>query len=491
MVFVSHTISDARLEHGEEENSEVYSSTVYGTRWAIAEVPRYEMPEDEMPPRVAYKFIKDELALDGTPALNLASFVTTYMEEEAEKLIAENNNKNFIDFEQYPISVELQNRCVNMLGRLFHAPMNDPQSEALGVSTVGSSEAIMLAVLAMKRRWQHRMREQGKPTDKPNIVMGANVQVCWEKAANYLEIEMKFVYLTETTYIATPEKVVELIDENTIGVCSILGSTMTGLLHVPIHVDAASGGMVVPFIKPGLEWDFRLPLVSSINVSGHKYGLCLPGIGWVLFRDKTYLPEDLIFKVNYLGTDQASFTLNFTKSASPIIAQYYILIRLGRKGFTSIMRNLMMNAEYFTHCLKRTGRFRILSNLNNGLPVVVFSLAGEQKYDEFDVASRVRERGWIIPAYTLPPKAEKIKVLRVVIREDFARHRADLLVKDIMAALRLLDKLDIKAIYAKRDASRRWAMLKNATLAFRKKFKNDSEAGEEEAPYIVRDSGVC
>ncbi|CAG8539535.1 9443_t:CDS:10, partial [Ambispora leptoticha] len=468
-------ISHSRLansDQSEGDSHEVYSTTIYGTRWSTEPIPRYELPEDEMPPKCAYKFIKDELALDGNPLLNLASFVTTYMEEEAEKLMAENLSKNFIDYEEYPISVELQNRCVNIISRLFNAPLDDPNAEAMGVSTVGSSEAIILAVLAMKKRWQLKRLAEGKSTEKPNLIMGANVQVCWEK---------------EDMFILKPEKAVELVDENTIGICAILGSTYTGhyedvkLLNdllieknkadnfdVPIHVDAASGGFVAPFVYPELEWDFRLPLVRSINVSGHKYGLCYAGVGWAIWRSAEYLPKELIFNINYLGSDQASFTLNFSKGASHVIAQYYVLVRLGRKGFTSIMTNITNTADHLAELLEKTGRFEILSERNGkGLPLVAFRLKTNAHYNEFDIANRIRERGWIVPAYTMAPHAQNVKLLRVVVREDFSRQRCEVFVKDLLNALSLLDKLDVKSIKEKRTAAQRWTLLKNVTLAFK------------------------
>ncbi|CAG8562298.1 8175_t:CDS:10, partial [Cetraspora pellucida] len=444
MVFLSSAVSDARINEKDESGKSLFSTCIYGSRWSSQPIPKYSLPEDEMPPNIAYKLIKDDLALDGNPVLNLASFVTTYMEEEAEKLMTDNLSKNFIDYEEYPVSVELQNRCVNIIARLFNAPMDDPKSEAMGVSTVGSSEAIILSVLAMKKLWQKRRKAEEKPIDKPNLVMAASVQVCWEKATRYLEIEEKFVYLTEGVYILDPVKAVELVDENTIGVCVILGSTYTGhyedakmvndLLKakneetgwdVPIHIDAASGGFVAPFVNPDLVWDFRLDLVRSINVSGHKYGLCYPGIGWAIWKSPKYLPEELVFNVNYLGSDQASFTLNFSKSASNVIAQYYVLIRNGRQGFTSIMNNLMIISNYLAKSLEDTGFFEILSDRNNaGLPLVAFRLKiADIHYDEFDVAQRLRERGWIVPAYTMAPNTQHIKLMRVVVREDFSRER--------------------------------------------------------------------
>jgi glutamate decarboxylase len=305
------------------------------------------MPERSIPKDAAYQIISDELMLDGNPRLNLASFVSTWMEPECDKLIMQAMNKNYVDMDEYPVTTEIQNRCVNIIANLFNAPLGNGE-EAVGVSTVGSSEAIMLAGLAFKRKWQNKRKAEGKPYDKPNIVTGANVQVCWEKFARYFEVELKEVKLREGYYIMDPVKAVEMVDENTICVAAILGSTYNGefedvkLLNdlllqkneqtgwdTTIHVDAASGGFIAPFLYPDLEWDFRLPLVKSINVSGHKYGLVYAGVGWAIWRAKQDLPEELIFHINYLGTNQPTFTLNFSKGASQIIAQYYQLIRLG------------------------------------------------------------------------------------------------------------------------------------------------------------------
>ncbi|KAG0744636.1 hypothetical protein G6F57_009144 [Rhizopus arrhizus] len=474
MVFLSNAISNARIEESHskgELHHDAVETTIYGTRWASEDIPRFDLPEDEMPSNVAYRLIKDDLALDGNPALNLATFVTTYMEEEAEKLMAENLSKNFIDYEEYPQSVELCNRCVNMIARLYHAPMHSADEEALGCSTVGSSEAIILATLAMKRRWQNARKEKGLPTDKPNLILGANCQVAWHKAIEYLEIEAREVECTEDCLCMDPKKAVDLVDENTIGICAILGSTYTGhyedvktlntLLEeknqengwdVGIHVDAASGGFVAPFTVPELEWDFRCSRVVSINVSGHKYGMTYAGVGWCIWRGPEYLPKSLVFNINYLGSDQASFTLNFSKGAAHVIAQYYVLIRLGRSGFKKIMSNLTATADHLADRLKATGRFEIMSEgQGRGLPLVAFRLKDEHHYNEFDISSKLRERGWIVPAYTMAPNVEHIKMLRVVVREDFSRSRCEILVKDIIAALRALDTSDKEAVAKRRE----------------------------------------
>ncbi|XP_057814968.2 glutamate decarboxylase [Cryptomeria japonica] len=424
-------------------------------------LPKFELPEKSTPKEVAYQIISDELMLDSNPRLNLASFFATWMEPECNKLIMEAINKNYVDMDEYPVTTELQNRCVNIIARMFHAPISDKE-QAIGVGTVGSSEAIMLAGLALKRKWQNKRKTQGKPYDKPNIVAGANVQVCWEKFARYFEVELKEVKLREGYYVMDPQKAVELVDENTICVAAILGSTYNGefedvkLLNdllmeknnktkwdTPIHVDAASGGFIAPFLYPNLEWDFRLPLVRSINVSGHKYGLVYAGIGWVVWRGKQDLPEELIFHINYLGTDQPTFTLNFSKGASQIIAQYYQFIRLGFEGYKRIIENCRANAKYSRDSLIRTGRFNMLSK-EEGVPLVAFCLKDKLKYNELDISEHLRRFKWMVPAYNMAPDAQHISVLRVVIREDFSRSLADRLVQDIRTVLNELDSLPFK-----------------------------------------------
>ncbi|KAK3397435.1 pyridoxal phosphate-dependent transferase [Sordaria brevicollis] len=422
------------------------------------------MPEDEMPKEVAYRMIKDELSLDGNPMLNLASFVTTYMEEEAERLMTESLPKNFIDYEEYPQTAEIQNRCVSMIGRLFNAPVKDSEAVgAVGTSTVGSSEAIMLAVLAMKKRWKNKRIAEGKSVDHPNIVMSSAVQVCWEKATRYFEVEEKLVYCTRDRYVIDPQETVDLVDENTIGICAILGTTYTGEyedvkavndllvkkgLDTPIHVDAASGGFVAPFVVPDLEWDFRLERVVSINVSGHKYGLVYPGVGWVVWRSAEYLPQELVFNINYLGADQASFTLNFSKGASQVIGQYYQLIRLGKHGYRCIMSNLTRTADYLAESLAALGFIIMSKKSGEGLPLVAFRLKedADRNYDEFALAHQLRVRGWVVPAYTMAPKTDGLKMLRIVVREDFSRNRCDGLINDIRLCQGLLDQMDKDSI---------------------------------------------
>lgn len=443
--------------------------SMFASRYVQAPLPRWRLPDDETPKDAAYQVIGDELMLDGNPRLNLASFVTTWMEPECDKLIQESLSKNYIDMDEYPITTEIQDRCVNMIARLFNSPLEDGEP-AVGAGTVGSSEAIMLAGLAFKRKWQLQRRAAGLPCDKPNMVTGANVQVCWEKFANYFEVEIRDVKLTEDCYVMDPAKAVELCDENTICVCAILGSTYNGefedvatlndLLEkknkengwtIPIHVDAASGGFVAPFLYPELVWDFRLPLVKSINVSGHKYGLVYAGIGWVVWRSKEDLPEELVFHVNYLGADQPTFTLNFSKGASQVIAQYYQFIRLGFEGYKKIICNCAANAKVLADAIMETGRFKLLSK-PVGVPLIAFSLKNRTRFDEYDIADGLRRYGWTVPAYTMAPDAQDITLLRVVVREDFSRALAERLITDLKRTLDTLDSQPPKLVQAVAEA---------------------------------------
>eukprot|EP01018_Ginkgo_biloba_P031925 Gb_38319 [translate_table: standard] len=442
-----------------ESDSSVDS--MFGSRYVEASLPKFRLPDRSIPKEAAHQIISDELMLDGNPRLNLASFVTTSMEPECDKLIMAAINKNYVDMDEYPVTTEFQNRCVNIIARMYHAPISD-EEQAVGVGTVGSSEAIMLAGLAFKRKWQNKRKAKGKPYDKPNIVTGANVQVCWEKFARYFEVELKEVKLKEGYYVMDPKQAVDMVDENTICVAAILGSTYNGefedveLLNnllmeknkktrwdTPIHVDAASGGFIAPFLYPNLKWDFRLPLVRSINVSGHKYGLVYAGVGWVVWRGKQDLPDELIFHINYLGADQPTFTLNFSKGASQIIAQYYQLIRLGFEGYKRTMENCSANAKHLHDGLVKTGRFNILSK-DVGVPLVAFSLKDKSKHDEYEISEHLRRFGWIVPAYTMAPNAQHISLLRVVVRDDFNRTLANRLLDDIVKVLHELDALPPK-----------------------------------------------
>ena len=428
----------------------------YGARYRDQAVPRYELPDEGIPARAAYQAVSDELALDGNPMLNLATFVTTWMEPEADRLMADTVNKNSIDQDEYPQTVEIENRCVNILARLFHAPAG---AESVGTATVGSSEAIHLAGLALKWRWRKARDAAGEPTSTPNLVMSSSVQVCWEKFARYFDVEPRFVTNTHDRYVIDPDEAASKVDENTIGVVGILGSTYTGEfepiaelaaaldgvqertgLDVPIHVDAASGGFVAPFTQPDLAWDFRVERVASINTSGHKFGLVYPGIGWGVWRDPSVLPEELVFHTNYLGGDEPTFDLNFSRGGGQIVAQYYNFLRLGRAGYTAVMRRLLETSNDLADAARARGRLEVLSK-PDALPLVCVRLPPDVSYDAFDVSHLLRERGWIVPAYTLAPNADDITVLRVVVRESLTRDLADLLLDDVHRAGQRLDSI--------------------------------------------------
>ena len=433
-------------------------SPAYTGRLSTDPIPSLRLPPDSMEPAAAYRFIHDELMLDGSSRLNLATFVTTWMDPEAEKLMAETFDKNMIDKDEYPATAAIELRCVSMVADLFHAEglRDDDAAAATGVSTVGSSEAVMLGGLALKWRWKERVSGTDKDAWKsrtPNLVMGSNVQVVWEKFCRYFEVEPRYLPMAEDRYVITPEQVLEQVDEDTIGVVGILGTTYTGELEpiaeicaaldklaqdtgldIPVHVDAASGGFVVPFLHPDLKWDFRLPRVSSINVSGHKYGLTYPGLGFVVWRSKDLVPEELVFRVNYLGGDMPTFTLNFSRPGNQVVGQYYNFLRLGRAGYTKVMRCLSGTARWLSDQLENCDQLEVVSD-GSAIPVVAFRLSGDFGYTEFDVSAGLRSYGWQVPAYTMPTGAEDVTVLRVVVREGFSADLARSLWEDLNAVL--------------------------------------------------------
>jgi len=407
--------------------------------------PLRALADDPVPADVAYQLVHDELLLDGRSRLNLATFVTTWMEPQAGLLMAECADKNMIDKDEYPQTAEFERRCVSMLADLWHAP--DPD-DVIGCSTTGSSEAAMLAGMALKRRWA--ARQPAGSTARPNIVMGANVQVCWEKFANYWEVEPRLATLHGDTLHLTAEDAVALCDENTIGVVAILGSTYDGSYEpvaeiaaaldalrertgwdIPVHVDGASGAMVAPFLDPELEWDFRLDRVASINTSGHKYGLVYPGVGWVLWRSRDALPEELVFDVSYLGGSMPTFALNFSRPGAEVVAQYYTFFRLGREGFRAVQQAARDVAVHLSAGIEATGQFRLITR-GDQVPAFAFATApGVTAFDVFDVSRLMRERGWQVPAYTFPADRTDLAVLRIVVRNGFTMDLANLFLADL------------------------------------------------------------
>jgi glutamate decarboxylase len=415
--------------------------------------PHGRLADGPVPPDVAYQLIHDELLLDGSARLNLATFVTTWMEPQARTLMAECADKNMIDKDEYPQTAELERRCVAILADLWNAP--DPTA-AVGCSTTGSSEACMLAGLALKRRWAGR--ENPEPARRPNLVMGADVQVCWEKFCRYWDVEPRIVPMSGERYGLDAEQAVAHCDRDTIGVVAILGSTFDGTyepvqaiaealdaLHagggpdVPVHVDGASGGMIAPFLDPHLVWDFRLARVVSINTSGHKYGLVYPGVGWALWRDADALPKELIFNVNYLGGQMPTFALNFSRPGAEVVAQYYAFFRLGRAGYRAVQQACRDVATHLSGTIGAMPAFRLVSR-GDQLPVFAFTTAeGVAGWDVFDVSRGLRERGWQVPAYTFPADRQDLAVLRVVCRNGFSHDLADLFLHDLSGVLATLD----------------------------------------------------
>jgi glutamate decarboxylase len=447
----------SRRSDGQELAEQLTVNPMFTRAGEEMSVPKHGLPDGPMNPSTAYQIVHDHLMLDGNARLNLATFVTTWMEPEADRLLMECLDKNMIDKDEYPQTAELELRCVNMLAQLWSAP--ESGAPALGCSTIGSSEAAMFAGLALKRRWQQRRRTAGADATRPNLVMGINVQVCWDKFCNYFEVEPRFAPMSGNRFHLDAEQAISLCDENTIGVVAVLGSTFDGSyepvaeiaralddlqsrtgLDIPVHVDGASGGMVAPFIDPDLEWDFRLPRVASINTSGHKYGLVYPGVGWVLWRDADALPEELIFKVNYLGGEMPTLALNFSRPGGQVVAQYYTFLRLGWEGFQQVQQECRDVAMYTAARIGELGPFQLLTR-GDELPVFAFTLHDDvTNYSVFDVSAGLRERGWQVPAYTFPANRQDLAALRVVVRNGTGRELADLLLDDIAHLLPRLQR---------------------------------------------------
>ena len=439
----------------------------YGNRFLLEEAPDERLPEQGMPAVDAMRLVGEELVLDGIPMRNLATFVTTWMEPEARRLIEGNLHRNFIDHAEYPRTAEIEQRCIRMLANLFHAP-----GETTGARTQGSSEAIMLGALSLKWKWRARREAAGKDTSRPNLVFGGDVHVVWEKFCRYFDVEPRIIPLRPDKYTIGPEDVEPVVDENTIAVAAVLGTTFTGHaddiggindllvrlreergVDVPLHVDGASGGFVWPFLYPDSAWDFRLEQVRSINVSGHKYGLVYPGIGWLIFRERSDLAEDLVFYENYLGKTDATFTLNFSTGSAMVLAQYYNFVRFGFRGYAFIMETMQANARALAQQIAGIGEFELVGHDGaEQLPLVAFQLTDGHDYDEFDVASQLAaERGWMVPAYTLPPNADHVTIMRALVKLTLGRSLASALADDIAQACQTLN---IKGGLHERDRQR-------------------------------------
>jgi len=439
--------------HKLKVDSEEQLSPTYAGRSFSHDIPKYRLPAEGITADAAYQLVHDELNLDGNPALNLASFVTSWMEPQANLLAAQTLAKNLIDQDEYPQTEVVHQRVVSMIARLFHAPAHQ---QPTGTATIGSSEAIMLAMLAHKRSWQRRREQAGLSTDRPNMVMGADVHTCWEKFTRYFEVEARVVPMEEGRYTIGAAEVEPLLDERTIAVAGLLGTTFTGQMddlasidalltrvaidpgwHIPLHIDAASGGFIVPFARPEQEWDFRLPSVRSINVSNHKFGLVYPGMGTVIFRDASDLPEELVFHINYLGGDMPNYSLNFSRPSSSVILQYFAFLRLGHAGYSQIVETVLENSQALAGKLGALDGLELVTD-GKEFPIVALRASDPQALDLTHLSHVLRERGWIVPAYTLPPNAEHITVLRMVIKENFSRDMVDMLAHDVGSAIKTM-----------------------------------------------------
>ncbi|MFD4183001.1 glutamate decarboxylase [Rhodococcus sp. NPDC058514] len=425
---------------------------IYATPLSQEVLPKYQMPDGPADPRIAYALIHGELELDGNSSQNLATFCSTWSEDEVHRLMNDCLDKNMIDKDEYPQTAEIESRCVLMLADLWNSPAG---RDTMGCSTTGSSEAAMLGGLALKWRWGPRRKAEGQPADRPNQVCGPG-QICWDKFARYFDVELRQVPLEPGATGLRPHQLREYVDENTIGVVAILGVTYTcdyepvaeiaaeldaimadTGLDVPIHVDAASGGFIAPFVQPELVWDFRLRRVASINTSGHKYGLAPLGVGWVVWREAGLLPEELVFRVNYLGGDMPTFALNFSRPGGQVVAQYYLLLRLGREGYRRIQQACADTAQAFAEEVKAMGPFTLLYDGRGALPAVSYTLTDPATagFSLYDLSEQLRMRGWQVPSYPLPANRQETVIQRVLVRHGVSRDETALLAEDLRRSL--------------------------------------------------------
>jgi len=424
-----------------------------------ADLPKHKMPDQSMLPATAYQIVHDESILDGNSRLNLATFVSTWMDDEAQRIYGEAADKNMIDKDEYPATAEIEDRCWRILADLWHVPDAD---DTIGTSTIGSSEACMLGGLALKRRWQEQRKADGKPFDKPNLIMSAAVQVVWEKFCEYWDVEARYVPCTPEHLVLDGYELEKYVDENTIGVVAILGQTFTGAyepvvaiaekldqiqadtgLDVRVHVDGASGAMVAPFCQPDLVWDFQVERVNSISTSGHKYGLVYPGVGWVVWRSKAVLPPSLIFHVSYLGGDMPTLALNFSRPCAPVLLQYYQFLRLGREGYRALQQNSIDVATYLSSEIEKMGPFQLMSR-GDTIPVFAWILKDghTDKWTLYDLADRLRMRGWLVPAYPMAADMANLTLQRVVVKVGLSHDLAYQLLLAIKAELTFLEALE-------------------------------------------------
>jgi glutamate decarboxylase len=443
--------------HSKEDIFPNLDDQVFGPIFLPNPLPKYTFPKQETDPDAAYQLVHDELLLDGNSRQNLATFCQTWVEPEIQKLMEECLGKNLIDKDEYPQTAELESRCVHMLSNLWNSP---DVANSRGCSTTGSSEAAMLGGLAMKIKWRNKRRKAGEPATKPNLICGL-VHTCWPMFARYFDVELRQIPCEGRRLLMSPEEVIKRCDENTIGVVPTLGATYTLQyepvekvalalddleeergIDIPIHVDAASGGFIAPFIHPSVTWDFRIPRVKSINASGHKFGLAPLGCGWIVWRGANDLPEELIFHVKYLGGGMQIFALNFSRPSGQIAAQYYNFVRLGREGYARINQGCAEVAAWFADQLKKLEMFELIHDGRGGIPGCTWTIkrGTNPGFTLYDLANQLRFKGWQVPAYPLPAKREDLVVQRVLTRLGMSRDLAGLLMQDIQRSIQQLKK---------------------------------------------------
>lgn len=442
----------------QDSEAQLSINPVFTRPGEATELAKFEIPSNMMDPDTAYQIVHDASMLDGNSRLNLATFVSTWMDDNAQKLYVEAADKNMIDKDEYPATAEIEDRCWRMLADLWNVPN---KADTIGTSTIGSSEACMLGGLALKRLWQERRNAEGKDTSKPNLILSAGVQVVWEKFCNYWDVEARYIPVTQDHLVLDGYELEKYVDENTIGVVAILGQTYTGLYEpvkeiaakldeiqkatgndVKIHVDGASGGMVAPFCQPDLEWDFKVERVNSVSTSGHKYGLVYPGVGWVVWRNKAVCPESLIFHVSYLGGDMPTLALNFSRPGAQVLLQYYQFLRLGKEGYRAVQQGSIDVATYLSSAIEKMGDFDLISR-GDTIPVFAWKLKdGQRNWDLYDLADRLRMRGWLVPAYPMPDNMTDVVVQRIVVRTDLSKDLAGHLLGAIKEEVAFLNSLE-------------------------------------------------
>ena len=444
------------------KEEKIPQTPIFAQKRVLDPAPADFIPQTPTDPEVAYQIVKEETFAQTNPMLNLATFVTTYMDDYATRLMNEAININYIDETEYPRVAVINGKCINILANLWNTP--EQRKWKTGAVGIGSSEACMLGGIAAWLRWKKRRMQEGKPYDKPNFVISSGMQVVWEKFSQLWQVEMRQVPISREHITLDPQLALQYCDENTICVVPIQGVTWTGLnddvealdaaldeynartgYNIPIHVDAASGGFILPFLNPEKKWDFRLKWVLSISTSGHKYGLVYPGLGWVIWKDKQYLPDEMNFSVNYLGAEISQVGLNFSRPGAQILGQYYNYIRLGFEGYKAIQYNCMEVAKYIWSEIAKFPQFRNYADevVN---PLFIWHL--DEEYDKnakwtlYDLQDKLKQSGWMVPAYTLPANLEDIVVMRVVIKQGFTRDMADMMLNDMRSSVDELEKLE-------------------------------------------------